>query len=90
MELTTQGKPDAATHLSTRKMAAELGVSAAGISRHWRAHGLKTHVVRGLKVSRDPKFVEKLEDIVGLYMPPPNCYPLTPTDIGLLPPRRLA
>jgi len=72
VELTTQSQPKAATHWSTRVMAAELGVSAASISRHWRAHGLKPHVVRGFKISRDPKFVEKLEDIVGLYMLPPE------------------
>jgi transposase len=72
VELTTQGKPAAATHWSTRKMAAALGVSAATVSRHWRANGLKPHLVRGFKVSRDPKFVDKLEDIVGLYMAPPE------------------
>jgi len=72
VELTTQTKPKAATQWSTRKMAAELGVSAASISRHWRANGLKPHIVRGFKVSRDPQFVEKLEDIVGLYMSPPE------------------
>src|SRR5258708_27332263 len=72
VELTTQSKPEAATHWSTRKMAAELGVSAASVSRHWRANGLKPHLVRGFKVSRDPRFVEKLEDIVGLYMSPPE------------------
>jgi transposase len=72
VELTTQSKPKASTHWSTRKMADELGVSAASVSRHWRANGLKPHVVRGFKVSRDPKFVEKLEDIVGLYMSPPE------------------
>ncbi len=72
VELTTQTKPEAATHWSTRTMAAKLGVSAASVSRHWRANGLKPHVVRGFKVSRDPKFVEKLEDIVGLYMSPPE------------------
>jgi len=72
VELTTQSTPQAATHWSTRTMAAELGVSAASVSRHWRAHGLKPHVVRGFKVSRDPKFVEKLEDIVGLYLSPPE------------------
>lgn len=42
------------------------------VSRHWRAAGLKPHIVRGFKISRDPKFVEKLEDIVGLYMSPPE------------------
>ena len=72
VELTTQSKPQAATHWSTRTMAAELGVSAASVSRHWRANGLKPHLVRGFKVSRDPLFVQKLEDIVGLYMSPPE------------------
>jgi transposase/transposase-like protein len=72
IELTTQSKPEAATHWSTRKMAAVLGVSGASVSRHWRAHGLKPHLVRSFKVSRDPKFAEKLEDIVGLYMSPPE------------------
>jgi len=72
VELTTQTTPTAATHWSTRKMAAELGVSASTVMRHWHAHGLKPHIVRGFKVSRDPKFVEKLEDIVGLYMSPPE------------------
>ena len=72
VELTTQSKPQAATHWSTRTMAAQIGVSAASVSRHWRAHGLKPHLVRGFKVSRDPKFIEKLEDIVGLYMSPPE------------------
>jgi transposase len=72
VELTTQTKPAAATHWSTRTMAAQLGVSAASVSRHWRANGLKPHLVRGFKVSRDPRFVEKLEDIVGLYLSPPE------------------
>lgn len=72
VELTTQSKPEAATHWSTRKMAQVLDVSAASVSRHWRKNGLKPHLVRGFKVSRDPQFVEKLEDIVGLYMSPPE------------------
>ena len=72
VELTTQSTPEAATHWSTRTMAAELGVSAASVSRHWRKNGIKPHLVRGFKVSRDPKFVEKLEDIVGLYLSPPE------------------
>jgi transposase len=69
--LTTQSKPEVATHWSTRTMGAQLGVSAASVSRHWRANGFKPHIVHGFKVSRDPKFVEKLEDIVGLYLSPP-------------------
>jgi len=72
VELTTQSNPKTATHWSTRTMAAQMGVSAASVSRHWRANGLKPHIVRSFKVSRDPKFVEKLEDIVGLYMSPPE------------------
>jgi len=72
VRLTTQSTPKAATHWSTRTMAAQLGVSAASVSRHWRANGLKPHLVRGFKVSRDPLFVEKLEDIVALYMSPPE------------------
>ena len=72
VELTTQTTPHAATHWSTRKMAAELGVHSTTVSRNWRAAGLKPHLVRGFKISRDPKFVEKLEDIVGLYMSPPE------------------
>jgi len=79
VELTTQTKPKAATHWSTRTMAAELGVSAASISRHWRANGLKPHVVRGFEVSRDPQFIGKLEDIVGLYMSPPEHAPVSTT-----------
>lgn len=70
--LTTESKPEAATHWSTRTMAVQLGVSAASVSRHWRAKGLKPHLVRSFKVSRDPKFAEKLEDVVGLYLSPPE------------------
>ncbi|KXS30454.1 MAG: ISBmu8 transposase, partial [Candidatus Gallionella acididurans] len=72
VKLTTESKPEAATHWSTRTMAAELGISAASVSRHWRAKGLKPHLVHSFKVSRDPKFVEKLEDVVGLYLSPPE------------------
>jgi len=72
VELTTQSTPEAATHWSTRKMGEVLGVSASTVMRHWQAHGLKPHILRGFKVSRDPQFVEKLEDIVGLYISPPE------------------
>ena len=72
VELTTQTTPESATHWSTRKMAAVLDVSPSTVMRHWHANGLKPHLVRGFKISRDPKFVEKLEDIVGLYMSPPE------------------
>ena len=53
VELTTQSKPEAATRWSTRKMAAVIGISAASVSRHWRANGLKPHLIRSFKVSRD-------------------------------------
>ena len=72
VELTTQSQPEAATHWSTRKMAAVLKVSPSTVMRHWQANGLKPHLVRGFKVSRDPQFAAKLEDIVALYMSPPE------------------
>ena len=62
----TQTKPEAATQWSTRTLAAVAGVSDTTVQRIWKTHGLKPHRVKGFKVSRDPKFVEKLEDIVGL------------------------
>lgn len=72
VELTTQSTPKAATHWSTRKMAAVLNVSPSTVMRHWQSNGLKPHLVRGFKISRDPRFIEKLEDIVALYMSPPE------------------
>lgn len=69
---TTQEKPDNATHWSTRTMARALGISEASVRRVWHAHGLKPHLVDTFKVSRDPQFVEKLEDVVGLYLNPPQ------------------
>ncbi|MDP1533840.1 MAG: IS630 family transposase [Rubrivivax sp.] len=72
VELTTQSTPEAATHWSTRKMAAVLEVSPSTVMRHWQANGLKPHLVRGVQIARDPKFGEKLEEIVGRYMSPPE------------------
>ena len=72
VRLTTQTAPKAATHWSTRKLAAQVGISDTSVLRIWQAHGLKPHRIETFKVSRDPKFVEKLEDIVGLYMSPPE------------------
>src|SRR5208282_4028766 len=72
VRLTTQTLPSTATQWSTRTMAAQVGVSDTTVLRVWRQHGLKPHRVRNFKVSRDPQFVEKLEDIVGLYMSPPE------------------
>ena len=72
VELTTRTQPEAATHWSTRTMAAKLHVSPSTVLRHWQANGLKPHLLRGFKVSRDPRFADKLEDIVGLYLSPPE------------------
>lgn len=72
VRLTTQTQPEAATHWSTRRLAAKVGVSDTTVLRVWRQHGLKPHRVKSFKVSRDPRFVEKLEDIVGLYLSPPE------------------
>ena len=70
--LTTQQKPAQATHWSTRSMAAAAGVSEASVRRVWRAHGLKPHRFDSFKLSNDPRFAEKLEDIIGLYLNPPE------------------
>jgi transposase len=69
---TTQENPTEATHWSTRLMAAATGISEASVRRIWHAHGLKPHLVKGFKLSNDPQFAEKLEDIVGLYLNPPE------------------
>src|SRR5271169_2459622 len=70
--LTTQQRPDNATHWSTRSMAAVAGISEASVRRIWQAHGLKPHRLESFKVSNDKHFAEKLEDIVGLYLDPPE------------------
>jgi len=69
---TTQEKPAHATHWTTRSLARALAISEATVRRAWHAHGLKPHLVDSFKVSRDPQFVEKLADIVGLYLNPPQ------------------
>jgi len=72
VEMTLHQKPFNATHWSTRTMASATCISEASVRRIWRAHGLKPHLVRTFKLSRDPQFAEKLEDIVGLYLNPPE------------------
>lgn len=72
IEKTTQSTPKDATQWSRRTMAAEVGVSASTVGRIWSRNGLKPHLHRTFKVSNDPKFSEKLEDVVGLYMNPPE------------------
>src|SRR5208337_886189 len=70
--MTTRQQPTNATHWSTRTMATAVGISEASVRRIWRAHGLKPQRVETFKISNDPAFVEKLEDIVGLYLNPPD------------------
>ena len=72
VEMTLHRKPANATHWSTRTMATATGISEASVRRIWGAHGLKPHLTRTFKLSRDPEFTEKLEDIVGLYLNPPE------------------
>jgi transposase len=72
VERTLHSTPLNGTHWSTRKMAAATGLSKATIQRLWRAHGLQPHRTETFKLSRDPHFVEKLEDVVGLYLDPPE------------------
>lgn len=69
---TQHAKPKDATHWSTRSMAEHAGVSPEMVRRIWVAHGLKPHQVRYFKVSKDPDFVHKLRDVVGLYLNPPK------------------
>jgi transposase len=72
VRMTTQQKPPNATHWSTRTMARAVAISEASVRRIWRSHGLKPHRVRRFKISNDPAFAEKLEDIIGLYLNPPE------------------
>jgi transposase len=69
---TTQCSPANATHWSTRTMASEIGISEATVRRIWHANGLKPHLVENFKISKDKRFAEKLEAIVGLYLNPPE------------------
>lgn len=68
----TQKPPENATQWSCRGMAKASGVSKASVQRIWQANGLKPHLIRTFKLSNDPHFLEKLDDVVGLYMNPPE------------------
>ncbi|MCA1682376.1 MAG: IS630 family transposase, partial [Actinobacteria bacterium] len=72
VELTQHSKPKDATHWSCRSMAKHAGVSPAMVQRIWSARGLKPHLVKTFKISGDPRFEEKLIDVVGLYLNPPE------------------
>ena len=69
---TTQEKPLAATHWSTRTMAQAVGAQHSFVNRVWQQYGLKPHLVKGFKVSNDPDFEKKVKDVVGLYLDPPE------------------
>src|SRR5690606_26765391 len=69
---TLESTPKGRTHWSTRSMAKEVGLSHSSISRIWRAFGLKPHRTESFRLSQDPLLVEKVRDIVGLYMSPPD------------------
>jgi transposase len=71
VEKTTRTTPEGATHWSTRTLAPVVGVSPSTVGRTWQAHGLKPHRVSRFKLSNDPRFAEKLEDVAGLYLHPP-------------------
>lgn len=72
IRLTTQTDPPDATHWSCRSMARAVGTTRSFVHRVWRSYGLKPHLVRSFKVSTDPRFEEKLQDVVGLYLNPPD------------------
>jgi transposase len=69
---TTQETPEGSTHWSVRTMAAAVNVSYSTVQRVWRDNGLKPHLVKTFKLSNDPRFAEKLVDVVGLYLNPPE------------------
>jgi len=72
IEKTLHSKPQGATHWSTRKMAKSMGISRDTVSRIWRTFGLKPHRADTFQISTDPHYVDKVRDVVGLYMSPPE------------------
>ena len=69
--LTIEAPPGETTHWTDAAMAKVVGVSISSVQRIWRAHGLQPHRIRQFKLSKDPEFVDKLRDVVGLYVDPP-------------------
>ena len=72
IDATLQTKPAGATHWSCRTMAKAQGISKATVNRIWQSHQIKPHRTRGFKLSRDPQFLQKLTEVVGLYLNPPE------------------
>src|ERR1700730_11205201 len=72
IDATLQSKPKGSTHWSCRLMAASQGISKSTVSNLWRSHNIKPHRTKKFKLSRDPQFLEKLTDVIGLYLNPPD------------------
>jgi transposase len=72
VEKTLHEKPPARTHWSVRTMAKAVGISHTSVQKIWQAHGLKPHLVKTFKLSNDKHFVDKVQDVVGLYLDPPD------------------
>jgi transposase len=72
IDATLQSKPKGMTHWSCRLMAASQGLSKSTVSNLWRSHNIKPHRTKTFKLSRDPKFLQKLTDVIGLYLNPPD------------------
>jgi len=72
IDATLQSKPSGMTHWSCRLMAANQGISKSTVSTLWRSHNIKPHRSKTFKLSRDPKFLQKLTDVIGLYLNPPD------------------
>jgi len=72
VRLTHEPPPHEATHWTSHAMAERMGLAASTVQKIWKAHGLAPHKVKVFKLSNDPAFAEKLEDIIGLYVNPPE------------------
>jgi len=72
VDMTLHDKPPAATHWSARTLAKAAGISHTSVQRIWHAHGLKPHLVKTFKLSNDKRFIEKVQDVIGLYLDPPD------------------
>jgi hypothetical protein len=81
LTLTMTSKPAETTHWTFRTMAKQVSISRTAVHRIWREHQLKPHRVKGFKVSKAPQFEEKLREVIGMYLDPPEkrrqlCFPL--------------
>ena len=72
IDATLQSKPKGSTHWSCRTMAAAQGISKSTVNNIWHGHNIKPHLSKTFKLSRDPKFLEKMTDVIGLYLNPPD------------------